>query len=113
MGNDSAWNRLFAFMKGDEEAYRIARKKAEKFGKRIGKQLPEPLPILPLTRVLASLDQLGYIVGPDVDDPGTLTEPRQFNLMFKTYVGAIEDPSAVAYLRPETAQGIFVNFKNV
>src|SRR5437660_9907276 len=42
-----------------------------------------------------------------------LTEPRVFNLMFKTYVGALEDASAVAYLRPETAQGIFVNFKNV
>src|SRR5438034_889217 len=42
-----------------------------------------------------------------------LTEPRVFNLMFKTYVGALEDDSAVAYLRPETAQGIFVNFKNV
>jgi glycyl-tRNA synthetase len=44
---------------------------------------------------------------------GELTEPRQFNLMFKTYVGALEDASAVAYLRPETAQGIFVNFRNV
>jgi glycyl-tRNA synthetase len=44
---------------------------------------------------------------------GELTEPRSFNLMFKTYVGAVEDASAVAYLRPETAQGIFVNFKNV
>src|SRR5881397_378006 len=42
-----------------------------------------------------------------------LTEPRVFNLMFKTYVGALEDASAVAYLRPETAQGIFANFKNV
>src|ERR671918_846886 len=42
-----------------------------------------------------------------------LTEPRQFNLMFQTRVGAVEDQSAVAYLRPETAQGIFVNFKNV
>jgi glycyl-tRNA synthetase len=42
-----------------------------------------------------------------------LTEPRTFNLMFKTYVGALEDASAIAYLRPETAQGIFVNFKNV
>ena len=42
-----------------------------------------------------------------------LTEPRQFNLMFKTYVGALEDDSAVVYLRPETAQGIFANFKNV
>lgn len=42
-----------------------------------------------------------------------LTEPRSFNLMFKTHVGALEDNSSLAYLRPETAQGIFVNFKNV
>lgn len=42
-----------------------------------------------------------------------LTEPREFNLMFKTHVGALFDPASEAYLRPETAQGIFVNFKNV
>ena len=42
-----------------------------------------------------------------------LTEPRPFNLMFKTYVGATEDESSVTYLRPETAQAIFVQFKNV
>jgi len=42
-----------------------------------------------------------------------LTEPRPFNLMFKTMVGPVEDEENVAYLRPETAQGIFVNFKNV
>src|SRR5205823_5508783 len=45
--------------------------------------------------------------------PGQLTEPRTFNLMFKTFVGALQDESAVAYLRPETAQGIFANFRNV
>ena len=44
---------------------------------------------------------------------GELTEPRMFNLMFKTYVGPVEDDASVAYLRPETAQGIFVNFANV
>jgi len=44
---------------------------------------------------------------------GALSEPRQFNLMFRTHVGPVEDDSAVVYLRPETAQGIFVNFKNV
>ncbi len=44
---------------------------------------------------------------------GELTEPRQFNLMFKTHMGPVEEDSAVVYLRPETAQGIFVNFKNV
>jgi glycyl-tRNA synthetase len=43
----------------------------------------------------------------------TFTEARQFNLMFKTYVGPVEDEASVAYLRPETAQGIFVNFANV
>ena len=42
----------------------------------------------------------------------TLTMPRDFNLMFQTNVGAMSDASAVAYLRPETAQGIFINFKN-
>ncbi len=44
---------------------------------------------------------------------GDLTEPRQFNLMFKTIVGAVESDDNLAYLRPETAQGIFANFKNV
>jgi glycyl-tRNA synthetase len=46
---------------------------------------------------------------PDCD----LTEARQFNLMFETHVGALRDESSAAYLRPETAQGIFINFKNV
>ena len=41
------------------------------------------------------------------------TDARVFNLMFKTYQGATEDSSSIVYLRPETAQGIFVNFKNV
>jgi glycyl-tRNA synthetase len=42
-----------------------------------------------------------------------LTEARQFNLMFQTHVGALEGEGSLAYLRPETAQGIFINFKNV
>jgi glycyl-tRNA synthetase len=44
---------------------------------------------------------------------GQFTEPRQFNLMFKTHAGPVADEGAVAYLRPETAQGMFVNFANV
>ena len=44
---------------------------------------------------------------------GELSEPRQFNLMFETHIGPVADDASVAYLRPETAQGIFVNFKNV
>jgi glycyl-tRNA synthetase len=44
---------------------------------------------------------------------GELTDPRQFNLMFKTHLGPVESDASVVYLRPETAQGIYVNFKNV
>lgn len=47
------------------------------------------------------------------DCGGELTEARNFNLMFKTFMGPVEDSGAVIYMRPETAQGMFVNFKNV
>lgn len=47
------------------------------------------------------------------DCGGKLGEARQFNMMFKTHVGATEDETSISYLRPETAQGMFVNFKNV
>lgn len=44
---------------------------------------------------------------------GGLTEPRKFNLMFKSFMGPVEDEASVVYLRPETAQGIFTNFQNI
>ena len=47
------------------------------------------------------------------DDDGVFTPPRRFNLMFKTHMGPLEDDSNEVYLRPETAQGIYVNFRNV
>jgi glycyl-tRNA synthetase len=50
---------------------------------------------------------------PDCGMRGTFTEPRNFNLMMKTQIGPMEDSASVAYLRPETAQGMFVNFKNI
>ena len=53
------------------------------------------------------------IACPNCGNRGTLTEARQFNLMFSTHVGPVEESASVAYLRPETAQGIFVNFANV
>ena len=53
------------------------------------------------------------IACPNCGQRGTLTEARQFNLMFKTHVGPLEESASLAYLRPETAQGIFVNFDNV
>ncbi len=56
---------------------------------------------------------LSALTCPNCGNKGTFTEARKFNLMFKTFVGPVEDSSAVVYLRPETAQGIFVNFLNV
>ncbi|MEE8452915.1 MAG: glycine--tRNA ligase [Thermoguttaceae bacterium] len=62
---------------------------------------------------LTDVENLAEVLGPDAKTPGTLTEPREFNLMFKTIVGALGSEEDAAFLRPETAQGIFVNFKNV
>ena len=50
---------------------------------------------------------------PQCGNKNTFTEARKFNLMFKTFIGPLEDSNAVVYLRPETAQGIYVNFLNV
>ena len=50
---------------------------------------------------------------PGEAEPCQLTEPRSFNLMFRTFMGPVEETASVVYLRPETAQGIFVNFLNV
>ena len=58
-------------------------------------------------------DHLEGDVCPSCGAKGQFTEPRQFNLMFKTFMGPVEDDAAIAYLRPETAQGIFTNFENV
>ena len=54
-----------------------------------------------------------HVVAPETNTPGTLTDPRDFNLMFETYTGALQSDENKAFLRPETAQGMFVNFKNV
>ena len=50
---------------------------------------------------------------PNCGTKGSFTEPRNFNLMFSTHIGAVHDASSVIYLRPETAQGIYADFKNV
>ncbi len=63
--------------------------------------------------VMTSEELRANLPCPACDKQGCLTEPREFNLMFQTYVGALQDHTSVAYLRPETAQGIFANFKNV
>ena len=56
---------------------------------------------------------LADIACPHCGNKGTFTEPRNFNGMLRTYIGPVEDESGLAYLRPETAQGIFINYKNV
>ncbi|TFV89026.1 glycine--tRNA ligase, partial [Blastococcus sp. CT_GayMR20] len=56
---------------------------------------------------------LADISCPNCGTKGAWTEPRDFNMMLKTYLGPVEDESGLHYLRPETAQGIFVNFANV
>ncbi|HVK46122.1 MAG TPA: glycine--tRNA ligase [Micropruina sp.] len=61
-------------------------------------------------RAPSGLDEINC---PECGTLGRFTEPRDFNMMLKTYLGVIEDESGLHYLRPETAQGIFINFKNV
>ena len=72
----------------------------EKKGAKEGVSSPESVPMT-------------EIVCPDCGTKGSWTEPREFNMMLKTYLGPIESEEGLHYLRPETAQGIFVNFANV
>jgi glycyl-tRNA synthetase len=71
----------------------------------------EPLVLKDYTE--AQPEEHALVPSPATGKPGSLTPPRSFNMMFQTYVGAMQDASAIAFLRPETAQGIFINFKNV
>ncbi|HKU41791.1 MAG TPA: glycine--tRNA ligase [Polyangiales bacterium] len=104
-GDEAAKVPMFAFMEGDADT---AKKKLKKLARGVGEEQFEELPLKDLP-----VAELARVIGPDVTEAGTLTEPRQFNLMFQTYVGAIQSEDSIAYLRPETAQGIFLNFKNV
>jgi len=70
----------------------------------------KPFNFVDLTQVTE--DVMSQVPSPGSGKP-TLTMPRDFNLMFSTSVGAMQDATSVAYLRPETAQGIFINYKNV
>lgn len=63
--------------------------------------------------LFADLVKQELIPCPNCGRAGTLTEPRNFNLMFETYIGPVKEAANAVYLRPETAQGIFVNFLNV
>jgi glycyl-tRNA synthetase len=75
------------------------------------KRLSWQSPIVSLATI--AVDKYNQVIGPETAKLGTLTEPREFNLMFKTHYGALFNEDHECFLRPETAQGIFVNFKNV
>jgi len=102
-----------ALLDGDDFNERF-QKKAEKLIRKTGGGkfiCPEAGKVAKYTEL--SPEERQQVIGPDVETPGTLTEPREFNLMFQTMVGAIQSEDAKAYLRPETAQGIFLNYKNI
>ncbi len=94
---------MFAFPEGQPETIKNKLKKA--------KADPSDYERVLLTEVDTS--NYNNIVAPDTKTPGTLTEPRLFNLMFKTFMGPVESDANVVFMRPETAQGIYVNFHNV
>jgi len=93
---------FFAFV-SDTPSEARQRKKAEKAHGQVAVVELSSIPKERWARVLA----------PDAESLGTLTDPKQFNLMFRTYIGATATEDDTAYLRPETAQGVFVQFKNV
>jgi glycyl-tRNA synthetase len=87
---------------------------AEDIEKRLKKQVKKtPADFKTETLDKVPTEDFANIIGPDVKETGTLTEPRQFNMMFHTYVGAAAGDDNKAYLRPETCGPIFLNFKNV
>jgi glycyl-tRNA synthetase len=129
MLRDAEWVKAFAEVLGADASatdVTFAVGPVKQWGERKGKKLA---PGLALVRkpgeVLARLDAEGQtnfqallklVAEAEMPCPncgGDLTEPRQFNLMFESHAGAVQDESSKVYLRPETAQGIFLNYKNV
>lgn len=97
----------------DKDMQKDAKKQAKKLLKDLkadfSSQDIQPFEFKDLTE--ASEEEISNIPSPG-SGKATLTPPRDFNLMFQTQVGAMSDASSIAYLRPETAQGIFLNYKN-
>lgn len=104
---DARNDQIFVFIQGTLEE----KANLKKLKKMAGTDDLTKLEMVPFDKIAPA--SYGKCIGPDTDEKGTLTEPRSFNLMFKTYVGATATEDDKAYLRPETAQGIFLNFKNV
>jgi glycyl-tRNA synthetase len=84
---------------------------AKKKIKRDARRHPDDYEVVIFTDLPA--EEIPRVVGPSSKEPGKLTPPRPFNLMMFTYNGPLVSEDSKAYLRPETAQGIFLNFKNI
>ena len=96
-----------ALQEGMEDEDKIKRLKKLGFSQSL-----DEYDVIPFTDDIIT-SNLDKVFGPDAKEIGTLTPPKQFNLMFHTFIGATGGEENKAYLRPETAQGIFLNFKNV
>ena len=104
---------VLSALEGDEAAEYIG-KKAKKFVQKAGGGEVKPIDMahaLPFTNLTP--EEQAKVVGPDAENPGTLTEPRTFNLMFESHAGVFKNDDSKVYLRPETAQGIFLQYKNI
>ena len=97
---------LFAFEEGDVSP---ALKRAKKVLRRTVSE--DDFDVAALSELAE--EELAAVWAPGASEPGTLTAPRDFTLMFRTYIGAASGEDNVAYLRPETAQGIFLDYRNV
>ncbi len=95
-----------------DEGVKEAEQKALKFFNLRAKNVDE-LKWDGVVACLTTIKEFTQVLGPDAKSLGTLGEPREFNLMMKTIIGALGGEEDAAFLRPETAQGIFVNYKNV
>ncbi|MEM7790484.1 MAG: glycine--tRNA ligase [Verrucomicrobiota bacterium] len=94
------------------EQQEVAEKAAAELKRKAAKQ-GQLEPIVLKEYVEALPEEYALIPSPATGKPGSLTAPREFKLMFETKVGPLADDSATSYLRPETAQGIFANYKNI
>ena len=107
-GESLGWVCLLESISMQDEAEKkaeLTKRKAAKQGKL------EAVDLRPFDEL--TKEEQAQVPSPATGKVGALTEPRDFNMMFETNVGALRDASSTAYLRPETAQGIFANFKNI
>jgi glycyl-tRNA synthetase len=100
---------------GEDDVQERVEKKAKKLIRKWGGneatiKIHEDI-FIPYTQV--KVEDRELVIAPDADKENTLTEPREFNLMFHSYVGVFQSEESKVYLRPETAQGIFLQYKNV